>query len=175
MSRQLKTILLVLLALSMAALPVYAAISGVFSFGRGSLVLTGVIRGLGNTNNNEVVTVLTGTAIVYAECVNPGGNVAAGRNPIQLAVSVQSPPLQADSNGRADVHIVISDPATMSPPPVSPSPKEAGCPNGKWTVRGLQNGSVRWQSARVEVFRNGSSELLQNYTCVDDGVNLSCN
>jgi hypothetical protein len=175
MYKQIKVFLLVLLAVSLAALPAYAAISGVFSFGRGSLVLTGVIRGLGNTNKNDVVTLLTGTAIVYAECVNPGGNVAVGRSPIQLSVTIQSAPLQADSNGNASVYIQIPDPATISPAPVSPTPKQAGCPNGNWSVRGLQNGSARWQAARVEVRRNGSTELLQHYNCIDDGVNLSCN
>ncbi|MBZ0291732.1 MAG: hypothetical protein K8L99_04110 [Anaerolineae bacterium] len=158
----------------MAAFPVYAAISGVFSFGRGSLILTGVIRGLGNTTNNDVVTVLTGTALVSAECVNKGGNVALGRNPIEVAITIQSEPLQADSNGNASVYIRIPDPATISPPPVSPTPKQAGCPNGKWSVRGLQDGSARWQSARVVVLRNGSTELLENYTCTDDGTNISC-
>lgn len=174
MRKQLKYFLLILLALSIAALPAYAAISGVFSFGRGSLILTGVIRGLGNTTRNDVVTVLTGTATVYAECVNKGGNVAPGRNPLQLSVTVQSDPLQADSNGNASVYIRIADPATISPAPISPTPKEAGCPNGNWTVRGLQNGSARWQSARVVVLRNGSTELLETYACTDDGVNISC-
>jgi hypothetical protein len=174
MLKRLLAFLLIITIIVVAIGPVYAAISGVFNFGRGSLILTGVIRGLGNTNNNEVITVLTGRAIVYAECVNPGGNVAPGRNPLQLTVTLQSAPLQADSNGNASVYIRIPDPSTISPTPISPTPKQAGCPNGNWRVRGIQNNSARWQAAQVVVLKNGSSELLQNYVCVDDGVNLTC-
>lgn len=174
MFKRLLPIFLVILVALVTILPAYAAISGVFSFGRGSLILTGVVRGLGNTTSNEVVTVLTGRAVVRAECVNPGGNVALGRNPILLSLTLQSPPLQADRNGNASVYIRIPDPATISPTPVSPSPKEAGCPNGNWRVRGIQPSSARWTAAQVVVLRNGASELLQNYTCTDDGVNLTC-
>lgn len=174
MKRRLLLFLLTVIIVIATMVPVYAAISGVFSFGRGSLILTGVVRGLGNTSNNETVTVLTGRAIVFAECVNRGGNVAPGRNPLQLSVTVQSAPLQADSNGNAAVYIRIPDPSTISPTPISPTPREAGCPNGNWTVRGIQNGSARWQAADVRVLRNGTTELLENYTCVDNGVTISC-
>ncbi len=174
MLKRLIAVLLLITVIVVAVGPVYAAISGVFSFGRGSLILTGVIRGLGNTNNNETVTVLTGRAVVFMECVNPGGNVAPGRNPIQLSVTLTSAPLQADSNGNASVFIRIPDPATISPTPVSPSAKQAGCPNGNWRVRGIQPSSARWQSAQVVVLRNGTSELLENYACIDNGVTLTC-
>jgi hypothetical protein len=172
--KRLVALVLIVMVLVAAVGPVYAAISGVFNFGRGSLILTGVIRGLGNTSNNEVVTLLTGRAIVRAECVNPAGNVAPGRNPLQLTVTFTSAPLQADSNGNASVYIRIPDPSTISPTPISPTPKQAGCPNGNWRVRGIQDGSARWQSAQVVVLRNGETELLENYTCVDDGVTIAC-
>jgi hypothetical protein len=174
MLKRLIAVLLLITVIVVAVGPVYAAISGVFNFGRGSLILTGVIRGLGNTDNNETVTVLTGRAVVYMECVNPGGNVAPGRNPIQLSLTLTSAPLQADSNGNASVYIRIPDPATISPTPVNPSAKQAGCPNGNWRVRGIQPASARWQSAQVVVLKNGTSELLENYACVDDGVTLTC-
>lgn len=174
MLKRLIAVLLLLTVIVVAVGPVYAAISGVFNFGRGSLILSGVIRGLGNTTSSETVTVLTGRAVVYMECVNPGGNVAPGRNPIQLSLTLTSAPLQADSNGNASVYIRIPDPATISPTPVNPSAKQAGCPNGNWRVRGIQPASARWQSAQVVVLKNGTSELLENYACVDDGVTLTC-
>jgi hypothetical protein len=174
MLKRLIAVLLLITVIVVAVGPVYAAISGVFNFGRGSLILTGVIRGLGNTNNNETVTLLTGRAVVYMECVNPGGNVAPGRNPIQLSLTLTSAPLQADSNGNASVYIRIPDPATISPTPVNPSAKQAGCPNGNWRVRGIQPASARWQSAQVVVLRNGTSQLLENYACIDNGVTLTC-
>ncbi len=174
MQKRLLTILVAVLILVATVMPVYAAISGVFSFGRGSFILSGVIRGLGNTDNNETVTVLTARAIVYAECVNRGGNVAPGRNPLRLSVTLTSAPLQADSNGNADVYIRIPDPSLISPTPISPSPKEAGCPNGNWTVRGILPASARWQSAQVVVLRNGESELAENFACSDNGTTLTC-
>jgi hypothetical protein len=174
MQRKLLTSIVAVLIFVSTVLPVYAAISGVFSFGRGSFILSGVIRGLGNTDTNETVTVLTARAIVYAECVNRGGNVAPGRNPLQISVSLTSAPLQADSNGNAGVYIRIPDPSVIRPTPISPSPKEAGCPNGNWTVRGVLPSSARWQSAQVVVLRNGETELAQQFSCTDDGTNLAC-
>lgn len=175
MKRKLISSLLALMLLLLVILPVYAAISGVFNFTRGSIILSGVIRGLGNTNKNEVITVLDATAQVYALCQNKGGNIAPGRNPISLTLNVQSEPLQADRNGVASVNIVIDDPSTFAGTPVSPTPKQAGCPNGNWKVVGIQPDSVRWVSTKVVVLKNGSQELVKSYSCNDDGATLTCN
>lgn len=162
-----------LLAVSLVIVVVSAqSVSGVFKFGRGSIILTGVIRGLGNVTSSgeSAVTTLYATVQVTAECRNPAGNIAYGRSPISFNLTA-SQLLQADRNGQASVFIEIADP-TFQTAPVSPSPKEAGCPNGKWTVTNLIN--PRWQSAEVVVTRAGFTEIDNRYACVDTGTDISC-
>ena len=152
------------------------SISGVFSFSRGSLILSGTIRGLGNVSNNAFYSTLTGTAQVTALCQNRGGNVAPGQNPVVVLVSKTSPPLAPDSNGNADVWITITD-AEVSAAFVagSYSARDVGCPNNNWTVIGMENASARWVAATVNVYENSALALQYSVGCVDDGVTLSCN
>ncbi|HUN06822.1 MAG TPA: hypothetical protein PLQ56_09475 [Aggregatilineales bacterium] len=174
MIKRLIAVLVMIAVIVVAVGPVYAAISGVFNFGRGSLILTGVVSGLEDAHEDEVVTVLTGHALVYMECVNPRGRVVTGRNPILVSLTETSAPLYPDSNGDASVHVIIPDPDTMSVSPVHPTPRQAGCPHGHWRVRGIKHGSTRWQSTQVEVLQNGSSQLKYDYACADNGVTLTC-
>ncbi len=174
MIRKLIAVLLMITVIIVAVGPVYAAISGVFNFGRGSLILTGVVSGLEDAHEDEVVTVLTGRATVYMECVNARGRVVTGRNPILVSLTETSAPLYPDSNGDASVHIRIADPDEISHYPLHVSPRQAGCPHGHWRVRGIKPGSTRWQSTQVEVVQNGTSKLRYDYACADNGVTLTC-
>ncbi|MDL1885018.1 hypothetical protein FBR01_15375 [Anaerolineae bacterium CFX8] len=169
----IKLVLLVMLSLS--ALAVYAGsphFIGSVRFSSGSLRAEGDLAGLGNEN---VIVRMDATATTLALCENPGGNLAPGRNPIYITQTV-SDTAAPDRNGRAHIVLVAQDPTTIYPPPVSPTPKEAGCPNGKWRVVGLVPGSTHWTSARIQVIDNATGAVRwdQFYTCSGTDINLAC-
>jgi hypothetical protein len=175
-SRIVAVVLLFVLALSIFTAE--AAISIVGSFGRGSIIFSGVARGLGNVNElknggHTVRVYMQAVAVVSAQCRNAGGNTAPGRNPILLPMLAGPKELIPDSNGSAPIFIEIS-PSTVLSTPISPTPKQAGCPNGNWTVTGIVPGSERWQSASIYVTRDGVEVLRQNYSCLDTGTSLTC-
>ena len=166
---------LVFLLLFIGAVIVFAGsphFIGTLSFTTGSLHVTGDLAGLGNTN---VTVRLDASATVVAQCQNNGGNTAPGRNPLAVSKTV-STTVTPDRNGRASIELVVYDPLTVSPPPVSPSPKTAGCPGGNWKVVGFVPGSTRWTSAQISVYDNSTGALIlrQNYTCMGTGTSLVC-
>ena len=144
-----------------------AAMAGKFHFNSidfnlgGSLVLQGSLVGLGN---QVAEVMLTGYGTVSALCQNYGGQQALGRNPI-LVEAQQSGLFISGDNGRALVRVVAPDPTAPEYEP-SPTPKEAGCPNGKWNVVGVIDGSTNWTSARVVVMDDlGQIQIDQTFTC----------
>src|SRR5262249_570781 len=80
-----------------------------------------------STVNLHLFTPLRGGLTAF--CVNPGGNIARGQNPVIVDVSQTSPNLHPDQNGNASFSFTI---------PMLPSTKDAGCPSGKWSVAGLK-------------------------------------
>lgn len=155
-----------------------AAISIIGSFGKGSIIFNGVARGLGNVNElsnggHTVRVYMQAVAFVTAQCQNSGGNIAPGRNPIQMSLLAGPKQLIPDSNGNAPIFIEIS-PQVADSTPISPTPKQAGCPNGNWTVTGIIPGSERWQSASIFVTVDGAEVMRQNYRCTDTGTSLAC-
>lgn len=117
---------------------------GSITFRIGSLEAEGDLRGTGNT---DYAAVLTGYARVTALCQNKGGNTAPGRNPITARV-IQTGWFTTQKNGRSFFDITAENPtiAQLSP---SPTPKQAGCPNGNWKVVGVDGSSVVWQYASI--------------------------
>ncbi len=144
-----------------------AAMAGKFHFNSiiftlgSSLDLNGVLVGLGN----EVAEVeLTAYGSVTAMCQNRGGNQAPGRNPIAVEV-VETVVATTGANGRALVFIEASDPTAPGFEP-SPTPKEAGCPNGNWKVVDIIDGSTDWTAARVVVRDEaGVVQIDESFTC----------
>jgi hypothetical protein len=135
----------------------------------GSLVLEGSLVGLGN---QAAEVTLTGYGTVSALCQNKGGQQAPGRNPIYVSAQ-QSGLFVSGDNGRALVRVVAPDPTSPEYEP-SPTPKEAGCPNGNWDVVGIEDGSTNWTAARVVVIDElGQVQVDLFYSCTttfEDGL-----
>jgi hypothetical protein len=131
------------------------------NFSLGSLVMDGTLVGLGN---DVAEVTVTGYGTVTALCQNNGGKQAPGRNPISANVQ-QTDVFVSDSNGRALVRVVTSDP-TLSDFEPSPTPKEAGCPNNTWTVVEILEGSTNWTGATVIVKdASGEVRIELSFTC----------
>ncbi len=144
-----------------------AAFAGKFHFNSitfdigSSLDFTGVLVGLGN---DAAQVNLTAVGSVTAICQNKGGNQAPGRNPISVEVE-QTVTAVADENGRATVLVEAHDPTSPEFAP-SPTPKEAGCPNGNWIVVGIQEHSTNWTAAYIQVLDEaGIVQIDLAFTC----------
>ena len=152
------------IAVLIASLSVLTAgAAGSWSFGLGSLIATGWVAGIGNS---DVDVTLTATGSTYANCENPGGRQAAGRNPIYVETSV-SVTWSSDDNGRVNGTLQTPD-VTLADAGVSPTPKSAGCPNGNWTVVNLDDDKMDWTGANITVVSNdGSGDVYfdQDYSC----------
>jgi hypothetical protein len=146
-----------------------------YSFTLGSLELTGELVGLGN--EGAAVT-LVGRGTVTGLCQNKAGNQAPGRNPIAIAVQ-QTNTFTADQNGHALVHVILEDPTLPEIAP-SPKPKQAGCPNGNWSITGIVDGSTNWTAADVIVADDaGNVRLTLHFACTTFfqngvGVGIQC-
>jgi hypothetical protein len=84
-----------------------------------------------------------------------------------------------DENGNALVEVIAPDPSFADVEP-SPTPKQAGCPNGNWMVVGVVDGSTNWTAARIVVKdESGLVQLDLSFTCItlfENGVatDVSC-
>jgi hypothetical protein len=127
----------------------------------GSLIFFGTVAGYGN----EAASVdVTANGFVTAVCTNKGGNQAEGRNFIFVSVS-GSGTFPIDENGNADVLVEVEDPTLADIVP-SPSPKQAGCPSGKWTVTNIVEGRVNWTDVRaVARDANDVAQDELNFVC----------
>jgi hypothetical protein len=132
------------------------------SFSLGSLDVKGSLAGLGN---QAAEVTLTAFGKVTALCQNNGGQQAPGRNPIS-ADTQQTSVFVTDQNGMALVQVSAPDPTFADLQP-SPTPKDAGCPNGNWTVVGVVDGSTNWTAARIVVKDEyGQVQLDLSFACV---------
>ena len=154
------------LALALALLMVASAIAGNMSFQSGgtkigSVIFDGVVVGIGN----EFTRVLaTANARVTLECTNKGLKAAPGRNLIEVEVP-ESGIFPTDENGRAEIHLVVEDPILGDIQP-SPSPKQAGCPNGNWKVSEVID--VFWTTVTVEAIdTSGVTQDALFFDCTD--------
>jgi hypothetical protein len=172
MGRVLRALAIAMLLVVMSAV---GASAGSFhfktsSFTLGSLTFNGIAVGLGNAG---YTVELTGTATVRANCVNPGGSQAPGRNDLFTAVT-NTTSLTTGSNGQATVNLTVHDPTLADFGSAPPSKKEAGCPNGNWTVANIT--VIGWTAAHLTVVEaaTGRSVLDQRYTCGTSGGSFSC-
>jgi hypothetical protein len=168
-------------AFLIASLFTHSAFAGKFHFNSidfslgGSMLVEGVLVGLGNETGTVT---LTGYGTVTALCENKGGNQAPGRNPISVNVQ-ETGAFVTQSNGRANVEVIAPDPESVEFAP-SPTPKQAGCPNGNWSVVGIVDGSTNWTAAEIVVKDDaGEVRILASFTCttyfVDGmGVDIDC-
>lgn len=165
---------LVVLALTLTLAPAVRAGNFHFNglrFSLSSLVLTGELVGLGNEGANVT---LIGHGTVTALCQNKAGHLAPGRNPVAFDAH-QANEFTADQNGRALIHVTLEDPTLLGSEP-SPSPKQAGCPNGNWQVVAVADGSTNWTAAEVIVEDNeGNVQIVLSFACTtffEDGVGV---
>jgi len=114
-----------------------------------TLSAAGALAGLGN---GDVKVVLDATGTAHARCQNPGGSSKVpGQNPIAVKVTgVTLLPASAVKNGTAQFSVSTAA-------PVAPSPIEAGCPNERWSVVGLE---VTYTSATITVLQDDSGQDL---------------
>jgi hypothetical protein len=105
-----------------------------------------------------------------AMCRSRGGNEAPGRNPISVTTDSWDF-FTTDEHGRASFALEAPDPTTADVEP-SPTPKEAGCPNGNWTVYFVPL-STDWRAATISLFATddkqnpvGDPLEVTHFTCV---------
>jgi hypothetical protein len=155
-----------LAALLLAGILVPVARAGKFhfnsvNFSLGSLVMEGDLAGLGN---QQAKVTLTAYGTVKAMCENKGGQQAPGRNPISINTQ-QTVIYFTDQNGKAQVEVIAPDPTLQQIKP-SPTPKQAGCPNGNWKVVGVAVGSTNWTAAKVIVKDEADKiQINLSFTC----------
>ncbi len=156
----------ILAALLLAGLLAQATQAGNFHFNSltfelGSFIARGNLAGLGN---QAAEVTLTAFGKVTALCQNKGGQQAPGRNPIAVDTQ-ETDHFFTDENGNALVEVIAPDPTFADVEP-SPTPKDAGCPNGNWTVVGILDGPTNWTAARIVVKdESGLVQLDLSFAC----------
>ena len=141
----------------------------IFNIGS-SLDFSTVLLGLVGNETFEIN--VTATASVTAICEDPGGNQAPGQNPAFVEIG-QSVTAMTNFGGRAAVLIEVPDPTSPGNEP-SPTPEEAGCPEGYSEVVDIVDGSTNWTAARIVVVDgDGIIQVDRTFACTTffkDGV-----
>jgi len=127
-------------------------------FNLGSLIATGLVTGLGNT---DVTIVLEGSGPADILCVNNGTNIVPGQSSPKVTATGEQlldGDNDYDKNGRASFNTVAS---TDEPLPWD----EAGCPNSNWVGK---IDFVYWDAVTISVYSTSTGDLLaqQKYKCV---------
>jgi hypothetical protein len=113
--------------------------------GTSSATATGEASGLGN---QPAIATLTVEGTVTYTCINKGGNVSPGQNPVPATGTGTQDLGNSDHNGRGVLSITVSiDPADEV------SGKVAGCPNGNW--KGINPVSSGITSATLTIEQGG--------------------
>ena len=134
-------------------------VDNTLGFRGGSLEAWGSVVGLAN-ETYWVALQATGTA--HATCVNPGGSKEVkGRNPVDVtAERVDTVNTAADGSAFFSLEVDLTA-ADVLP---SPSPKEAGCPNGSWTV---VLGKVTWHERCLFLCKDATCPPLDPLDALD--------
>jgi hypothetical protein len=121
--------------------------------GTTSVSATGEASGLGNVPAEATLTV-HGT-VTYT-CVNKGGNVSPGQNPVPATGTGSQDLGNSDHNGRG----VLNVSASLNPA-AEVSGKIAGCPNGNW--KGINPVGSGITSATLVIMQGGQEIFSQTY------------
>jgi len=157
MKTKFVAILLTVAILSVSALTVLARLHtiGGAGFNSGSVIIDVTLAGYGNSELS-FDAFITGTDL-QATCVNKGGNIAPGQELVSIFQTVSNQTVEADENGNATVNTTIDVAGQVDA-------RDAGCPNGKWSVNGL--------TGLIEVelhFFAGNDAIFEIYSCeIDD-------
>ncbi|HEV3473583.1 MAG TPA: hypothetical protein VG408_10375 [Actinomycetota bacterium] len=118
-----------------------------------TLTTTGKLAGIGNEDLRVTVSV-TGIATKIT-CTNPGGNQAPGQNkPGVTASGTQTISRDEIKNGSVRISVTTLEPAQLTP-------KQAGCPNNRWTA---EIDDVDFTSATITVVQGGETVFNKKYS-----------
>ena len=118
-----------------------------------TLTTTGKLAGIGNEDLTITVSV-TGIATKIT-CTNPGGNQAPGQNkPGVTASGTQTITRDEVKNGTVRINVTTLEPAQLTP-------KQAGCPNNRWTAT-IED--VSFTSATITIVQGGETVFNKTYT-----------
>jgi hypothetical protein len=109
---------------------------------------SGALSGLGN---GDILIRLIATGIPEAYCVNPGTGEhrPPGQNPAEITlVGTLFIPSTDVKNGNVSFTVTTAG-------PITPTPKEAGCPSNKWTVEIVD---IVFTSATIQVFQDANGQ-----------------
>lgn len=117
-----------------------------------TLTTTGKLAGLGN-EDLKITVAVTGIATKIT-CTNPGGNQAPGQNkPGVTASGSQTITTNEIKNGSVNIRVTTAEPAHLTP-------RQAGCPNNRWTAR---IDDVSFSSAKITVVQGGEVVLQETH------------
>ena len=118
-----------------------------------TLTTTGKLAGIGNQDLKVTVSV-TGIATKIT-CTNPGGNQAPGQNkPGVTASGTQTITRDEVKNGTVRINVTTLEPAQLTP-------KQAGCPNNRWTA---DIDDVDFTSATITIVQGGETVFNKTYS-----------
>jgi hypothetical protein len=127
-------------------------------FSLGSLIATGYVSGIGNTN---VTIVLDASGNANTICTNPGSNDVSGQSsPKVSAVGKQD--VSGDQDKTKNGKVLFDRVETVDP--IIIAWDAAGCPNPSWTAYVVQ---IYWTDALISVKDTATGQVLtsQKYTC----------
>jgi hypothetical protein len=141
-------------------------LSGV-TFSLGSLVATGYVSGLGNS---DVKMVLEGSGPAVILCTNGGQNAVPGQSYPKVSATGDQL-LDGDQNRTKNGRTAFQTTASTS----EPLPWDvAGCPNANWVG---EIDFVFWENATIYIYDLAGNQLLrQDFTCVTtrDPNSITC-
>ena len=117
-----------------------------------TLTTTGKLAGLGN--GDIKITVAVKGIATKITCTNPGGNQAPGQNkPGVTASGDQTISRDEIKNGSVNISVTTAEPAQLTP-------KQAGCPNNRWTA---DIDDVEFTSATITVVQGGQTVFNKTF------------
>jgi hypothetical protein len=169
MKKRILSLISVLLVATLLTSPVSAG-GGVgltkVTFSLGSLIATGDVKGLGNT---DVIMVLDASGVPAISCINHGGNTVPGQSSPKVSASGNqfldgNSPVR--KNGKSPFGVETVDPESIAW-------DQAGCPSANWSGH---IDFIFWTDATISVFDASTQVLLlkQDYKCTTTLTSVSC-